>query len=126
MDIIGDITGDLSGSVGSVTGAVGSVTAEVDADVTKVSGSAAAANNLEAAQLGVVPGACEGTPTTEVIQTNLAEATDDHYIGRIVVFTSGDGAGQASDILDYAGGTGTITVTALTTAPAAADTFVLV
>ena len=74
---------------------------------------------------GLVAGACEGTPSTTVIQTNLAEATDDHYIGRIVVFTSGAGLGQASDITDYTGATGTITVTALTTAPSAADTFVI-
>lgn len=36
MNITGDITGNLSGSVGSVTGAVGSVTATVDADIKKV------------------------------------------------------------------------------------------
>jgi hypothetical protein len=36
MDIVGNITGNLSGSVGSVTGAVGSVTAEVNANVQKI------------------------------------------------------------------------------------------
>ena len=51
---------------------------------------------------------------------------DDHYIGRVVVFTSGGAAGQATDITDYTGSTGTITVTALTTAPSASDTFVIV
>ena len=48
MDIVGSITGNLSGSVGSVTGAVGSVTAEVTADAVKISGDATAADNLEA------------------------------------------------------------------------------
>ena len=56
----------------------------------------------------------------------LAEATDDHYIGRVVVFTSGAAAYQASDITDYEGATGTITITAITTAPSAADTFVVI
>jgi len=114
-----DITGNLSGSVGSVT-------AEVTANMTKISGTAAAADNLEASAMGIVPFACEGVPTTTVIQTDLAEATDDHYIGRVVVFTSGAGAYEASAITDYAGATGTITVTALTTAPAAADTGVVI
>jgi len=74
---------------------------------------------------GLVTGACEGTPTTTVIQTNLAEITDDHYIGRIVVFTSGNALGEASDITDYAGATGTLTVTVMTTAPANTDTFTI-
>jgi hypothetical protein len=72
-----------------------------------------------------VPAICEGTPSTTVIQTDLAEATDDHYIGRIAIFTSGAAAYQATDITDYTGATGTITVTALTTAPAGSDTLVI-
>ena len=98
----------------------------MDSNVSAVGGSATAAANLSASALGIVPGACEGTPSTTVIQTDLAEGTDDHYIGRVVVFTSGIAAGEASDITDYTGATGTITVTAITTAPAAADTFVIV
>ena len=88
--------------------------------------SAVAVVNLNASGLGIVPGICEGTPSTTVIQTDLAEATDDHYIGRVVVFTSGAAAGEASEITDYTGATGTLTVTAVTTAPAASDTFVII
>ena len=54
MDITGNITGNLSGSVGSVTGAVGSVTgavgsvtSEVTADAIKISGSTTAADTLQ-------------------------------------------------------------------------------
>lgn len=97
-----------------------------DVNVAQISGSATAADNLEASALGIVKGACEGTPSTTVIQTDLAETTDDHYIGRVVVFTSGSAAGEATDITDYTGSTGTLTVTALTTAPSATDTFVIV
>lgn len=96
-----------------------------DANVGAISGSAPAADNLEASALSIVVGLCEGTPSTTVIQTNLAETTDDHYIGRIVIFTTGAAAYQATDITDYTGATGTITVTALTTAPAATDSFVI-
>ncbi|MDC0600106.1 hypothetical protein OAO65_02230 [Flavobacteriales bacterium] len=96
------------------------------ADVVAIDGNHTSAVNLAASTLGVETGACEGTPSTTVVQTDLGEATDDHYIGRVIVFTSGSAAGQASDITDYTGSTGTVTITAITTAPAAADTFVIV
>ena len=99
---------------------------KMDSDVTAIGGNTTSATNLSASALGIVTGACEGVPSTTVIQTDLAEATDDHYIGRVVVFTSGAAANQATDITDYTGSTGTITVTALTTAPSATDTFVIV
>lgn len=102
------------------------VSGRMDSDMTAISGSTDAADNLEASALGIVKGACEGSPTTTVMQTDLTETTDDHYIGRVVVFTSGDAAGEATDITDYTGSTGTLTVTAITTAPAATDTFVIV
>lgn len=98
----------------------------MDSDVEAINNDTTAADNLAASALGIETGAFEGTPTTTVMQTNLAEATDDHYIGRILVVTSGAGAGQATDITDYAGATGTLTVTAVVTAPAATDTFVIV
>jgi len=97
-----------------------------DVNVNAISDSTAAAINLEASALTIVPAVCEGTPSTTVIQTDLAEATDDHYIGRIAIFIDGAGAYQATDITDYTGATGTITVTALTTAPSASDNLVIV
>lgn len=119
FDMTGDITGNLSGSVGSVT-------AQVSADVVKISGSAAAADNLEASALTIVPFVVEGTPTTTEIQTDLAETTDDHYIGRYVLFITGDAKYQGTCIEDYTGATGTLTVTQITTAPSAGDTGVIV
>lgn len=64
--------------------------------------------------------------TTTVFITDLTEATDDHYNGRIIVFTSGALSGQATDITDYDGTTKEVTVTALTEAPADNDTFDIV
>ncbi len=69
------------------------------------------------------------TPTTTEFQADdITEATADHYNGRIVIFTSGVLAGQATDITDYAavGGIGQLTVTALTEAPSNNDTFIIV
>lgn len=69
------------------------------------------------------------TPTTTEFQADdITEATADHFNGRIVIFTSGALAGQATDITDYVavGGIGQFTVTAMTEAPANNDTFVIV
>lgn len=69
------------------------------------------------------------TPTTTEFQADdITEATADHFNGRIVIFTSGVLAGQATDITDYAavGGIGQFTVTAMTEAPSNNDTFVIV
>ena len=145
MDIVGNITGNLSGSVGSVTGAVGSVTgavgsvvgnvdgsvasvtADVNADVVKISTSATAADNLKASALGIILGTAQtGTLSTVVMTTDLTGYLDDELIGRTVVWTGGTAAGQASDVTDYAAASGTVTYTAITTAPVNGDTFVIV
>jgi hypothetical protein len=68
------------------------------------------------------------TPTTTEFQADdITEATTDHYKDRIIIFTSGNLAGQCKDITGYAqvGGIGQFTVSALTEAPANNDTFVI-
>ena len=55
-------------------------------------------------------GAVTGTPTANFFDTDLTEATDDHYNGSIIIFTSGNLIGQASIIVDYDGTTKEITV----------------
>jgi len=101
-------------------------TTALNADVTKVSGSAGAADLLEAGALGVVSSTCTTGSTTTSVATNLTEATNDHYNGRTLVFTSGALAGQAATISDYNGSSKTLTVAALTEAPANTDAFVIV
>lgn len=97
------------------------------ADMTLISGSSGAADNLEAGALGVVTGAVSGsTSTTTSIVTDLTETTNDHYNGRTIVFTSGELLGAAASITDYNGSAATLTVSALVLAPTAADTFVIV
>jgi hypothetical protein len=99
----------------------------IKADALAINGSTTAAAKLALSALGIVSGAAEaGTLSTTAMTTDLSEATDDHYIGRVVIWTSGVLAGQASAISDYAGATGMLTYTAVTEAPSAADTFVIV
>jgi len=103
------------------------VTNEVTADVTKIGGDATAATNLSASALGIETGAATATTlTTTTMSTNLSETTDDHYIGRIIVWTSGVLANQATDITDYTGSSKLLTFTATTEAPSDTDTFVIV
>lgn len=66
--------------------------------------------------------------TTEFETGDITEATADHYVGRAVIFTSGNLRGQAATIQDYAlvGGNAHFTVTTLTEAPADGDRFVIV
>ena len=88
---------------------------------------AAAAAKLALSAAGIVTGAAEaGTLSTTQMTTDLSEATDDHYIGAVVVWTSGVLAGQRSDITDSAGANGLLTFTAVTEAASAGDTFVIV
>lgn len=98
----------------------------VKADVTRISTSSTAADNLEAGALSAITGEAQSGSTTTSIITNLTEATNDHFNSRVIVFTSGVLANQAANITDYSGATKTLTVSQLTEAPAAGDDFVIV
>lgn len=100
--------------------------AQLGVDVIAVSGDSTAADNLEAGLEGVVTGTVSTGSTTTVVTTGLSETTDDHYNGRVIVFRSGNLAGQAATITDYNGSTKALTVSTLTEAPGNGDTFVIV
>ena len=128
---------DLATMAGYVDTEVAAIKAQTDkltfdganhivADARKISTSSTAADNLEAGALAVVVSTCAASSTTTTVNTNLTEATDDHFNGRVIIFTSGALAYQASDITDYNGTTKALTVTALTEAPANSDAFVIV
>lgn len=81
--------------------------------------------------LKVIIGA--GSSTTDIVLNSSTgidgappSSTNDFYNGRVIIFTSGTLAGQATDITDYMGSTVTLTVTSLTGAPASGDTAVIV
>lgn len=97
-------------------------------DVTTIDSSAAAATILKSLMsVSAISGAVnqEGASTTQFI-TNLASATNNFYVGKILEFTSGALAGQAREVTAYDGATKTITVgAAFTSAPVDESTFIL-
>lgn len=101
------------------------VAGRIDANMSAISSSATAADNLEQGALALVTSTCAAGSTTTSIVTNLTEATSSHYNGRSITFTSGALLGQSSSISAYNGSTKTLTVVALTEAPASTDAFVI-
>lgn len=64
----------------------------------------------------------DGANSTTQLQTNLAEATNDHYNGAMFVLINGDEENQYRRITDYVGASGTVTITpALTAIPTDGD-----
>ena len=97
------------------------------ADAQAISTSTVAADNLEAsAETIVIGAAAAGTLSTTQMTTNLTEVTDDHYNGRIIIWTDNVLKDQATDITAYDGATKMLTFTAVTEAPTADDTFCIV
>jgi len=99
----------------------------VTANMDQINGNATSASNLQKSTIALEPGAAiTGTLSTTQMTTDLTEATDDHYIGRIIIWISGVLKNQATDITGYVGATKMLTFTATTEAPADTDTFVIV
>ena len=61
--------------------------------------------------------ATSGSHSTTTMITNLTETQNDHFNGRVIVFTNGTLSGQATNITDYNGTTKTLTFTAVTQSP---------
>lgn len=102
------------------------------ADVKEIDGATSPAQKLSASADTMLEGAVDDagfTPTiTEFESDTITEATADHFIGRIILWTSGNLIRQQARILDYAlaTGRGHFTVTAMTEIPADTDTFIIV
>lgn len=102
------------------------------ADVLAINAVTAAAARLALSAGQIIPGTVDSTafaPTTTIFDADdITTAAADHYIGRVVLFTSGTLVGQAATITDYAltAGRGRFTVDALTSAPANDVTFVII
>lgn len=78
-------------------------------------------------QNAVISGnAIAGTLSTTQMTTDLTEATDSHYNGRTIIWTSGVLLGQATNITAYTGASKMLTYTAITEAPSAGDDFLIV
>lgn len=94
-------------------------------DAQQIDGDATAATNIAKAANTMVPFVVQASSTTSVVNTDLTEGTDDHYIGRTVAFITGALAGQSAPIADYNGTSKALTVETMTEAPAAADLAVI-
>lgn len=101
-------------------------TTRFNADVKALNGDTTAAANQAKAALGIASGTVQTGSTTTTIKTNLSETQNDHFNGRVIVFTTGAQAGVASAIGDYNGASKDLTVSALPAAPANGDLFVIV
>lgn len=124
---------DIEGQTDDIGAAGAGLTAlpAVSSNVTQINSSAAAAARLALSSGVIIPGTIDNsahTPTTTEFEADdVTEATADHYIGRIVIFTSGALLGQAATITDYSlvGSNGHFTVSAMTDAPANNDSFII-
>lgn len=104
------------------------------ADTVAISGSTTAADMLELSAGTIISATVDTvvnthTPTTTEFQCdNVTEATANHYVGRIVIFTSGVLLGQVTEISGYTlvGGIGQFTVVAMTEAPADNDLLIII
>jgi hypothetical protein len=129
--VAADVTTEIQSGLATAA-ALTTVDTVVDAIkvITDALGATAAARlALSAGQ--IITGTIDTTvapSTTEFEADDITEATADHYNGRVVIFTSGVLAGQATSISDYAlaGGKGHFTVVAMTEAPGNNDTFIIV
>ena len=106
-------------------------TDQLDINVLSISGSTDAADNLEASAETIVLGtAATGTLSTTEMTTDLTITVDDQYVGRILIFRSDTTTaalrGQVTSISESLITNGKLTFTALTTAPANGDTFVII
>lgn len=132
---IDNATGDVSSrfTVAVSTGTVTGVTNRVTANTDQLNGSAAAVLRLVSHISSVVTGqAVTGQLSTTSMTADVAEATNDHFNGRIIIWTTGVLLGQATSINTASGYIGFSATSsrfhfvATTEAPANGDAFVVV
>lgn len=117
---------------GTGTGEVSLTSGIAAVNPTQINGSANAAARLALAAGATHNGTVDTagfTATTSIFETSsITEATADHYVGRIVLWTSGALLEQQALITAYSlsGGRGRFTVTTMTDAPANGDAFIVV
>ena len=113
----------IAAGAGSVVlmlhGAANMVPVLIEIELDKIDYRSSSYAKLEASASTIVQGnPVAGTLSFTEMTTDLTETTDDHYNGRVLIFTSGVLAGQATDITDYDGASKKLTFTALSDQPA--------
>lgn len=113
MDITGDITGNLSGSVGSVTGAVGSVTGAVGSVTGNVGGNVVGSvGSVSVDPQNLFEGAVSSVTSQTILVTATGPAANDTHVGRsLCIKDAGDSATRdCALITDYVASTRTWTL----------------
>ena len=101
-------------------------------NISKISGNANAAARLSLSANQIIPFTVDTTaftPTSAIFEADdIVEDTADHFNGRIIIWSTGALAGQATSITDYQlfGGRGRFTVVGMTEAPANNDTGIII
>lgn len=114
------IAGYIDTEIAALTTAVGLIKAVTDALTS------AAAAKLALSASGIISGtAATGTLSTTQATSSLTGYANDQLIGRLMTWLSGPASGEQTRIADYASASGLLTFTALTTAPANGNSFVI-
>jgi len=104
----------------------------LDSNVAAVGALTAAATRLSLSANQIIPGnvqwSANDATTTTLESDDITEAIADHFNGRIILFTNGALAGQATNITDYElnGSFGKFTFSAVTGAPADESDFIII
>lgn len=119
--------GAVSGAVGSVTAGVSLSTAAINAIWDELRSSHNVAGSFGESNFAIISAAAAaGTLSTTQMTTTLTNATDGFYIGRTLIWVTGTLVGQASAITNYTGASKMLTYSTTTSAPSAADRFIIV
>lgn len=96
-------------------------------DIGKINGSAAAAIQLALSTGTIIVGtATSDTLSTTEMSSDITGYGDDHFNGRVLIWTSGDLMAQARRVEAYTEVEGIIQFSTATEAPEAGDTFIIV
>lgn len=111
-----------------VVTANGTGVGELNADLKMLDGSATAATNQAAAATVVYKGTITGASptTTTLVDSGLTQADNNFWNGRVVIFLTGSLKYQATPLSAFTAASDQLTFTALTSAPAQNDTYVIV
>lgn len=129
--LVVDVNGRVQVQYGTAIGQISATSGVVDANAKQINGSAPAASNLAGGLNTVASGTVGSSATTTSIPTSAftpSGAVTDQFKGRTLIFadntTTAALQGQGATITGSTGAANpTLTVSALTTAPAAGDTF---
>ena len=141
LDFSGNITGNLSGSIGSLgptgTAAVAAAllvtpaqkivtdpSGRVFADTRALAGNVTAATAMELYYKGAFRGGSVTGGTSTSVQTDMVQASG-FWDNAVLVFNSGGLQGVARHILSYISSNGTFSVAALPAPPSPGDTFLI-